>query len=198
MCSLILADLCSRRGAYCFLNTNNPNDTNIFWHTDRTDHTDFVRGGALTGFLNTNNPNDTNIFYTQFAPIARILVRVRMLTWGLLNENNTNGINTDSIRRFVNTNCLCLVLEVDSLYFFSNYRKASFHCTQLSKRRQFFAAVHFFNLNSAAKILLSNLSPNLSAYGNRNDKSSFFFGKFFFVRYVHREALRCTTSSASS
>ena len=35
----------------------------------------------------------------------------------------------------------------------------------LSKKRQIFAAVHKSNVfNSAAKILLSNLSPNLSAY----------------------------------
>ena len=53
------------------LNTNISNDTNIFsrgsysvfnTHTDLTDLTDLVRGGALTGFLNTNNANDTNIF----------------------------------------------------------------------------------------------------------------------------------------
>ena len=44
------------------LNTNISNDTNIFsrgsysvfnTHTDLTDHTDIVRGGALTGGLNT-------------------------------------------------------------------------------------------------------------------------------------------------
>ena len=34
-------------------------------HTDLTDHTDIVRGGALTGGLNTNNANDTNIFFAR-------------------------------------------------------------------------------------------------------------------------------------
>ena len=30
-------------GSYTrFLNTNNPNNTNIFWHTDLTDHTDLT------------------------------------------------------------------------------------------------------------------------------------------------------------
>ena len=43
--------------------------------------------------------------------------------------------------------------------------KASFHCSHLSKKFQIFTAVHKSNvLNSAAKIHLSNLSPNLSAY----------------------------------
>lgn len=34
----------------------------------------------------------------------------------------------------------------------------------LSKKLQIFTAVHNSHLNSAAKLLLSNLSPNLSAY----------------------------------
>ena len=33
-----------------FLNTNRMNYTNILLHTDLTDHTDLVRGVALTGF----------------------------------------------------------------------------------------------------------------------------------------------------
>ena len=36
-----------------------------------------------------------------------------------MNENDTNEIKTDSIRSFVNTHCLRLVLEVESLYSFS-------------------------------------------------------------------------------
>ena len=113
-----------------------------------------------------------------------------MLTWWLLNENenDTNEINMDSTRSFVNTHCLCSVLKVESLYSFSTtigkkafivltYRKcfilflvmAKFKQAcfshDLSKRRQSFSAVHKSNvLNSAAKLLLYNLSPNLSAY----------------------------------
>ena len=41
------------------------------------------------------------------------------LTWWLLNENDTNEINTDSTWSFVNTHCLCSVLKVESLYSFS-------------------------------------------------------------------------------
>lgn len=48
-----------------------------------------------------------------------MLVRVGTLTWSLLNENDTNEINTDSIRSFVNTHCLRFVLKVKSLYSFS-------------------------------------------------------------------------------
>lgn len=89
-----------------------------------------------------------------------------MLTWWLLNENDTNEINMDSTRSFVNTHCLCSVLKVESLYSFSPTigKKACFS-HDLSKKFQIFAAVHKSNvLNSAAKRLLYNLSPNLSAY----------------------------------
>lgn len=48
-----------------------------------------------------------------------MLVRVGMLTWSLLNENDMNDIYTDSTRSFVNTHCLRLVLKVESLYSFS-------------------------------------------------------------------------------
>ena len=44
---------------------------------------------------------------------------ISMLTWWLLNENDTNEINMDSTRSFVNTHCLCSVLKVESLYSFS-------------------------------------------------------------------------------
>ena len=77
-------------------------------------------------FLNTNNANDTNNYlhadlalYLKRTPIARMHVRVGTLTWGLLNENDTNEINTDSTRSFVITHCLCSVLKVESLYSFS-------------------------------------------------------------------------------
>ena len=66
---LILSNLSSNLSAYGMifrllglLNTNISNDTNIFsrgsysvfnTHTNLTDHTDIVRGGALTGGLNT-------------------------------------------------------------------------------------------------------------------------------------------------
>ena len=76
--------------------------------------------------LNTNNANDTNNYlhadlalYFKRTPLARMHVRVGTLTWGLLNENDTNEIKTDSIRGLVNTNCLRLVLEIESLYSFS-------------------------------------------------------------------------------
>lgn len=46
----------------------------------------------------------------------------------------------------------------------AKFKQACF-AHDLSKKVQIFAAVHKSNvLNSAAKILLSNLSPNLSAY----------------------------------
>ena len=62
----------------------------------------------------------TRIFFsTRISPIARMLVRVGTLTWRLLNENDTNEINTDSTRSFVITHCLCSVLKVESLYSFS-------------------------------------------------------------------------------
>ena len=88
-----------------------------------------------------------------------------MLTWWLLNENDTNEINTDSTRGFVITHCLCSVLKVESLYSFSpTIGKQACFAHDLSKKFQIFAAVHKSNvLNSAAKRLLSNLSPNLSA-----------------------------------
>ena len=67
-----------------------------------------------------NNANDTNIFFsTRISPITLMLVRVGTLTWSLLNENDTNEINTVSTRSFVNTHCLRLVLKVESLYSFS-------------------------------------------------------------------------------
>ena len=62
---------------------------------------------------------------------------------------------------------IILLPEIESLDTFSplDNLKASFHCSHLSKKFQIFAAVHNSNVfNSAAKILLSNLSPNLSAY----------------------------------
>ena len=127
----------------------------------------FVRGGALTGGLNTrffwtrdspkahwpqggNNANDTNNYlhadlalYLKRTPIARMHVRVGTLTWGLLNENDTNEIKMDPIRGFVNTHCLCLVMEIESLYSFSpTIGKNYFHCTHLSKKFQIFTAVH--------------------------------------------------------
>ena len=37
----------------------------------------------------------------------------------LLNENDTNEINTDSTRSFVITHCLCSVLKLEFLYSFS-------------------------------------------------------------------------------
>ena len=90
-----------------------------------------------------------------------------MLTWWLLNENDTNEINTDSTRSFVITHCLCSVLKVESLYSFSpTIGKQACFAHDLSKKFQIFAAVHKSNvLNSATKLILSNLSPNLSAYG---------------------------------
>ena len=46
----------------------------------------------------------------------------------------------------------------------AKFKQACF-AHDLSKKFQIFAAVHNSNVfNSAAKILLSNLSPNLSAY----------------------------------
>ena len=137
-------------------------------------------------------------------------VRVGTLTWGLLNENDTNEIKMDPIRGFVNTHCLCLVLEIESLYSFSptigkqafivlTYRKcfilflvmAKFKqacfAHDLSKKFQIFAAVHKSNvLNSAAKRLLSNLSPNLRAYFKvtKNQRIMQIFKELF--RYLKR------------
>ena len=104
-----------------------------------------------------------------------------------MNENDTNEIKMDPIRGFVNTHCLCLVLEIESLYSFSptigkqafivlTYRKSfifflamakfkqACFAHDLSKKFQIFAAVHKSNIfSSATKLILSNLSPNLSA-----------------------------------
>ena len=115
----------------------------------------------------------TRIFFcTRISPIARMLVRVGTLTWRLLNENDTNEINTDSTRSFVNTHySLCLVLKIESLYSFSptigkkafivlTYRKSfilflamakfkqACFSHNLSKKFQIFTAVH----NSMLKI----------------------------------------------
>ena len=61
----------------------------------------------------------TRIFFYTRILLSRMLVRTGTLTWGLLNKNDTNEINTDSTLRFVNTHCLCLVLKEESLYSFS-------------------------------------------------------------------------------
>ena len=90
-----------------------------------------------------------------------MLVRDRMLTWCLLNENDTNEINTDSTRGLVNTHCLCLVLKIESIFFFSNYRKERFRCSHLSKKFQIFPAVHFLYLKLRYKDCLPKLSPKL-------------------------------------
>ena len=110
-----------------------------------------------------------------------------MLTWWLLNENDTNEINTDSTWSFVNTHCLCSVLKVESLYSFSptigkkafivlTYRKcfilflvmAKFKqacfAHDLSKKFQIFAAVHFLCLKHRGKASFPKLSLNLRAY----------------------------------
>ena len=104
-------------------------------------------------------------FCTRISPIARVLVRVGMLTWSLLNEIDTNEINTVSTLSFVNTNCLRLVLKIESLYSFSptigkkafivlTYRKSfilflvmakfkqACFAHDLSKKFQIFTAVH--------------------------------------------------------
>ena len=99
--------------------------TRIFiWHTDLTHGSLFAALRSL--FLNTNNPNDTNIFYTRITQIARMLVRIGTLTWCLLNESDTNEINTDSTRGFVNTHCLRLVLKIESLYSFFQQSESKF------------------------------------------------------------------------
>ncbi len=49
------------RGSYSVFNMHTDLTLFFYTHTDLTDRTDLVRGGALTIFLNTNNPNDTNI-----------------------------------------------------------------------------------------------------------------------------------------
>ena len=80
----------------------------------------FVRGGALTVFwTRTTRIKRIFLFGTRISPVTRMHVRVGTLTWGLLNENDTNEIKTDSIRSFVNTHCLRLVLKVVSFYSFS-------------------------------------------------------------------------------
>ena len=192
--------------------------TRIFLHADftlffirtRIARTLFAAGrsrGAWTrDFLNTNNQNNTNVFWHAEARSAMLTFEcwmlnccvwpqcgiaqwwISMLTWWLLNENDTNEINTDSTRSFVNTHCLCSVLKVESLYSFSptigkqafivlTYRKSfilflvmakfkqACFAHDLSKKIPIFTAVHKSNvLNSATKLILSNLSPNLSAY----------------------------------
>ena len=103
---------------WCLLNENDTNEIK----------TDSIQGFVDTHcwtrmspwiFLNTNNADNTNLFGTRISPITRMHVRVGTLTWGLLNENDTNEIKMDPIRGFVNTHCLCLVMEIESLYSFS-------------------------------------------------------------------------------
>ena len=94
----------------------------FYMHTDLTDHTNLCsRRGAYRGlehyifeheFLEWHEysfereirrrPTDRRevfkwmtriFFFTRIAPIARMYVRVETLTWGLLNENDTNEIN---------------------------------------------------------------------------------------------------------
>ena len=160
----------------------------FYTHTDRTDHTDLVRGEGAHGGL------EHEIFWTRIKRIARIILHaearsamltfecwmlnccvwpqcgiaqwwISMLTWWLLNENDTNEINTDSTRSFVITHCLCSVLKVESLYSFSptigkqafivlTYRKSfilflvmakfkqACFAHDLSKKFQIFTAVH--------------------------------------------------------
>ena len=48
--------------------------------------------------------------------------------------------------------------------------KASFHCSHLSKMSKSSPLYIIKGFNSAAKILLSNLSPNLSAYALTHKK----------------------------
>ena len=138
-----LTDLCSQRCAHCFE------------HKIRRRPTD--RREVIKRM--------TRIFFcTRISPIARMLVRAGTLTWRLLNENDTNEINTDSTRSFVNTNCLCSVLNRIFRFFFSNYLKASFHCSHLSKRIQIFIAVHILCLKLRCKDSFPKLSPNLRVY----------------------------------
>ena len=112
-----------------------------------------------------NNANDTNNYlhadlalYLKRTPIARMHVRVGTLTWGLLNENDTNEIKMDPIRGFVNTHCLCLVLEIESLYSFSptigkqafivlTYRKSSKSSLQYINQRFLDRKQSYFFLN---------------------------------------------------
>ena len=62
-----------------FLNTNNSNNTNVFWHTDLTDLTDsLLLMFEHEIFLNTNFTNKTNVFWhtdltdlTDLEPSAR-------------------------------------------------------------------------------------------------------------------------------
>ena len=64
---------------YIFLNTNNSNNTNVFWHTDLTDLTDsLLLMFEHEIFLNTNFTNKTNVFWhtdltdlTDLEPSAR-------------------------------------------------------------------------------------------------------------------------------
>ena len=154
-----------------FLNTNNADNTNIifahgshshgclfaavrsqfFEHEIRRRHTD--RMEVITRM--------TRIFFcTRISPITRIFVCVGTLTWGLLNENDTNEIKKDSIRGLVNTNCLHLVLEIESLYSFSpTIGKNYFHCTHLSKKFKIFTAVHFLCLKFSSKDIFFLISP---------------------------------------
>ena len=83
----------------------------------------------------------------------------------LLNENDMNNIYTDTTRSFVYTRCLCLVLEEDYFLFFSpTMGKQAFIVLTYRKGARFSLLYIIQSENSAAKIVLSNLSPNLSAY----------------------------------
>ena len=59
----------------------------FYTHTDRTDHTDLVRGEGAHGgleheiFLNTNNQNNTNVFW--HTDLTDLLAYGLLLLWNL-------------------------------------------------------------------------------------------------------------------
>ena len=176
------------RGSYSVFNTHT--DLTLFFYT-HTDRTDFVRGGALTGGLNTRlfwtriKRIARIIFFARGGAERNVdfwMLNVELLRlaamWNcsMMNidahmvaierereryEWDKYGFNTGG----VNPHCLCSVLKLESLYSFSpTIGKQACFAHDLSKKFQIFAAVHKSNvLNSATKLILSNLSPNLSA-----------------------------------
>ena len=154
---------CSRRGAHCYWNTR------LLWtQIIRMTRIFFWHAEARSAML-TFECWMLNCCVWPQCGIAQWWIS--MLTWWLLNENDTNEINTDSTRSFVITHCLCSVLKLESLYSFSptirkqafivlTYRKcfilflamAKFKqacfAHDLSKKFQIFTAVH----NSMFKI----------------------------------------------
>ena len=102
-----------------FLNTNNSNNTNVFWHTDLTDLTLCSWCLNTRFFLNTNFTNKTNVFWhtdltdlTDFEPSARCEWHS---LWLLTRCGYWLVVVIDSLWLLIHCGCW-LVVVIDSLW----------------------------------------------------------------------------------